>query len=100
MLVIASLTLSLLVIELALRWRFPIEKSTLPTIFDRRVGLIIKPGSEMESTNYSDYSLTQVVYDREERSRLAVEQGRFAEQHFIKPFKTILDAWSANYVVR
>ncbi|MET0172018.1 MAG: DUF1852 domain-containing protein [Agrobacterium vaccinii] len=49
---------------------------------------------------HSDYSLTQVVYDREERSRLAVEQGRFAEQHFIKPFKTILDAWSANYVVR
>jgi hypothetical protein len=49
---------------------------------------------------HTDYSLTQVVYDREERSRLAVEQGRFAEQHFIKPFKTILDAWSANYVVR
>lgn len=47
---------------------------------------------------HSDYSLTQVVYDREERSRLAIEQGRFAEQHFIKPFKTILDAWSATYV--
>ncbi len=49
---------------------------------------------------HSDYSLTQVVYDREERSRLAVEQGKFAEQHFIKPFKTILDAWSADYVIR
>lgn len=49
---------------------------------------------------HSDYSLTQVVYDREERTRLAVEQGKFAERHFIKPFKTILDAWSANYVVR
>jgi hypothetical protein len=49
---------------------------------------------------HSDYSLTQVVYDREERSRLAVEQGRFAEQHFIKPFKTILDAWFANDIVR
>ena len=59
MLVIASLSFSLLVIEVALRWRFPIEKSTLPTIFDRRVGLILKPGSEMQSTNYSDYSLTQ-----------------------------------------
>jgi len=58
-LVIASLSFSLLVIEVALRWRFPIEKSTLPTIFDRRVGLILKPGSEMQSTNYSDYSLTQ-----------------------------------------
>ncbi len=49
---------------------------------------------------HSDYSLTQVVYDREERARLAIEQGRFAEQHFIKPFKTILDAWSTTYVVR
>ncbi|MET0439034.1 MAG: putative oxygenase MesX, partial [Devosia sp.] len=41
--------------------------------------------------------LTRVVYDREERSRLAVEQGKFVEEHFIKPYKTVLDRWSANY---
>ena len=56
---IASLSLSLLVVEVALRWRYPIRQSTLQTIFDSRVGLILKPGSEMQNTNYSDYSLRQ-----------------------------------------
>lgn len=45
-----------------------------------------------------DHSLTKIVYDREERSRLASEQGRFAEQHFIKPYQALLDQWSANFV--
>ena len=44
-----------------------------------------------------DHSLTQIVYDREERSQLAKEQGKFAEEHFIKPYQTILEQWSANY---
>lgn len=48
--------------------------------------------------NSQDYSLTQIVYDREERSQLAIEQGKFTEQHFIKPYQTILEQWSANYV--
>lgn len=43
-----------------------------------------------------DYSLTQIVYDREERSQLAVEQGRFTEEQFIKPYKHILEQWAAN----
>lgn len=45
---------------------------------------------------HQDYSLTRIVYDREERSQLAVEQGRFTEEHFIKPYQTILEQWSAN----
>ncbi|EAR54210.1 hypothetical protein SKA34_03835 [Photobacterium sp. SKA34] len=45
-----------------------------------------------------DHSLTKIVYDREERSRLAGEQGRFAEQHFIKPYQAVLDQWSSNFV--
>ena len=44
---------------------------------------------------HQDYSLTQIVYDREERSQLAVEQGKFTEEHFIKPFQTVLEQWSA-----
>lgn len=44
-----------------------------------------------------DYSLTKVVYDREERSRLAIEQGKFAEKQFIKPYQSILEQWSAKY---
>ncbi|MEH0698507.1 DUF1852 domain-containing protein [Vibrio owensii] len=44
-----------------------------------------------------DHSLTKIVYDREERSQLAKEQGKFAEEHFIKPYQAILERWSANY---
>ncbi|ODB33626.1 hypothetical protein BB427_21655 [Pseudoalteromonas sp. BMB] len=46
-----------------------------------------------------DHSLTQIVYDREERSLLAIAQGRFAEEHFIKPYQNVLEQWSANYAL-
>jgi len=46
-----------------------------------------------------DHSLTQIVYDREERSKLAIAQGEFAEEHFIKPYQTVLEQWSANYAL-
>jgi len=47
------------------------------------------------SLKNQDYSLTQIVYDREERSQLAVKQGKFAEEHFIKPYKNVLEQWAA-----
>jgi hypothetical protein len=46
-----------------------------------------------------DHSLTHIVYDREERSMLAIKQGKFAEEHFIKPYQTMLEQWSANYAI-
>ncbi|MGH1441280.1 MAG: DUF1852 domain-containing protein [Cellvibrionaceae bacterium] len=49
--------------------------------------------------NHSDHSLTKIVYDREERSQLAVTQGKFAEEHFIKPYQSILDQWSEHYAL-
>lgn len=49
--------------------------------------------------NNQDHSLTKIVYDREERSQLAVEQGKFTEEHFIKPYKNILEQWSAQYAL-
>lgn len=48
------------------------------------------------SLNHQDFSLTRVVYDREERTRLAIEQGKFAEKYFIKPYQGVLEQWSAN----
>ena len=51
------------------------------------------------SLKYQDYSLTQIVYDRAERSQMAVTQGKFTEDEFIKPYQAILDEWAANYVV-
>ncbi|QIL88683.1 DUF1852 family protein [Microbulbifer sp. SH-1] len=49
------------------------------------------------SLKNQDYSLTQVDYDREERSQLAIKQGKFTEEQFIKPYKDILEQWAANY---
>ena len=51
------------------------------------------------SLKYQDYSLTQIVYDRAERSQMAVKQGKFTEEQFIKPYKNILDEWAASYDV-
>lgn len=51
------------------------------------------------SLKNQDYSATQIVYDREERSQMAVKQGKFAEEHFIKPYKNVLDRWAANFAL-
>jgi len=48
------------------------------------------------SLNNQDYSLTQIVYDREERSQLAVRQGKFTEEHFIRPYRNVLEKWAAD----
>jgi hypothetical protein len=48
------------------------------------------------SLKHDDFSLTRIIYDREERSRLAVEQGKFAEERFIKPYRAMLEQWSAS----
>ncbi|MFJ4144392.1 DUF1852 domain-containing protein [Pseudomonas sp. NPDC089734] len=55
--------------------------------------------SYQPSLKHQDYSLTRIVYDREERSRLAVEQGKFVEEHFIKPYQAVLDKWSAHHAL-
>ncbi|WPB57903.1 DUF1852 domain-containing protein [Xylophilus sp. GOD-11R] len=57
-------------------------------------GKIYKP-----SLNNQDYSVTQIFYDRQERSQLAVTQGKFAEENFIKPYKSVLDKWASDCVL-
>lgn len=49
------------------------------------------------SLSNQDHSLTQIVYDREERNALALEQGKFTQEHFIKPYQALLEQWSAKY---
>lgn len=70
------------------------QKIYRPEIYNANVfaGEVFKP-----SLKHEDFSLTHVEYDREERSRLAVEQGKWAEEHFIKPYGDILEKWSASY---
>ncbi|EPL08835.1 DUF1852 domain-containing protein [Pseudomonas sp. CF161] len=55
--------------------------------------------SYQPSLKHQDYSLTLIVYDREERNRLAIEQGKFVEENFIKPYQSVLEQWSANYAL-
>jgi len=55
--------------------------------------------SYQPSLKNQDYSLTLIVYDREERSRLAIEQGIFVEENFIKPYQSVLEQWSASYAL-
>lgn len=47
--------------------------------------------------NNQDYCTTQITYDREERSQLAIAQGKLTEEKLIKPYKTVLESWIASY---
>ncbi len=69
------------------------QKIYRPEIYNANsaAGRIYRP-----SLKHQDYSLTQIVYDREERSQLAVKQGKFAEEHFIRPYKNVLEQWAAS----
>ncbi|MEB5836775.1 DUF1852 domain-containing protein [Pantoea dispersa] len=49
--------------------------------------------------HHQDHSLTKIVYDREERTRLAIEQGKFTEEQFIKPYHSILKQWSDHFAL-
>ena len=72
------------------------QKIYRPEIYNANAaaGEFFKP-----SLKHEDYSSTRVVYDREERARLATEQGRFTDEHFIKPHRSFLDQWSAQYAL-
>lgn len=45
------------------------------------------------SLKNQDYSLTQIAYDREERTHLATQQGKLTEEWLIKPYQKILEQW-------
>lgn len=51
------------------------------------------------SLKHTDYSLTQIFYDREERNQLAVNQGKLTEAWFIKPYEKILAQWASHVQV-
>ena len=51
------------------------------------------------SLKNQDHSITKIMYNREERTQLGIEQGKFAEKYFIKPYKSALEHWSANFTL-
>ncbi|MEC8232019.1 MAG: putative oxygenase MesX, partial [Pseudomonadota bacterium] len=46
--------------------------------------------------SHQDHSYTTIVYDRQERTELAIAQGEFVEKEFIKPHQTVLNALSTQ----
>ncbi|MEM7672840.1 MAG: DUF1852 domain-containing protein [Verrucomicrobiota bacterium] len=72
------------------------QKIYRPEIYNANsvAGVHYKP-----NLKHPDHSLTQIVYDRKERSQLAIKQGVFAEENFIKPYQSILRQWSENLAV-
>ena len=64
------------------------QKIYRPEIYNANAvaGKIYKP-----NLKNTDHSLTRIVYDREERSQLAIKQGKLAEENFIKPYQSILE---------
>lgn len=70
------------------------QKIYRPEIYNANsaAGQIYQP-----SLQHQDFSPTRVIYDREERTRLATEQGRYAEETFIKPHHARLAEWSAQF---
>ncbi|MEA9489201.1 DUF1852 domain-containing protein [Xanthomonas campestris] len=70
------------------------QKIYRPEIYNANsaAGAIYQP-----SLKHQDYSATQIVYDRQERSQLAVTQGKFTQEHFIKPYGDILARWASSH---
>ncbi|HAQ60019.1 MAG TPA: DUF1852 domain-containing protein [Microbacterium sp.] len=48
------------------------------------------------SLNHQDYSRTQIAYDRDERSQLAITQGKYAEEHLMRRHRKALAQWAAT----
>ena len=51
------------------------------------------------SLEQQDYSRTTIAYDRDERNQLAKKQGKYTEEHFMKPHGEALKQWVAGYSV-
>ncbi|WP_159498340.1 putative oxygenase MesX [Microbacterium sp. 18062] len=51
------------------------------------------------SLEQQDYSRAPIAYDRDERDQLAKRQGRYTEEHFMKPHGKALERWAATYPV-
>ncbi|SBN64703.1 protein of unknown function (DUF1852) [Curtobacterium sp. 9128] len=54
------------------------------------------PSTYRPTLEHTDFSSTGVAYDREERSRLGVTQGRYTEEHLVKPHRALLERWATH----
>ncbi|WP_267422369.1 MULTISPECIES: putative oxygenase MesX [unclassified Curtobacterium] len=54
------------------------------------------PSTYRPSLAHTDFSTPPVSYDREERSRLAITQGRYTEEHLVTPHRALLERWATS----
>lgn len=69
------------------------QKIYRPEIYNANTPASLRFEPSLQNT---DYSLTQITYDRQERNKLAVQQGKLTEAWFIRPYQRILEQWSAH----
>lgn len=69
------------------------QKIYRPEIYNARraAGEIYRPSLEQQ-----DFTRTSIDYDRVERTQLAITQGKYAEEHFITPHRSVLERWAAD----
>ncbi|MGN8049113.1 putative oxygenase MesX [Curtobacterium sp. 22159] len=55
------------------------------------------PSTFRPSLEHTDFARTGIAYDREERSRLGITQGRYTEEHLVQPHRELLERWAAGH---
>ncbi|PZE64043.1 putative oxygenase MesX [Curtobacterium sp. MCBD17_021] len=56
----------------------------------------VAPSTFRPSLDQTGWTSTGIAYDREERSRLGVTQGRYTEEHLVQPHRALLESWAAG----
>jgi len=59
----------------------------------------VAPSTFRPTLDHADWTSTGIAYDREERSRLGVTQGRYTEEHLVRPHRALLERWAASPTV-
>ncbi len=72
------------------------QKIYRPEIYNADV---VAPATYRPTLEHTDFAVPPVTYDREERSRLGVTQGRWTEEHLVKPHRELLARLAADTAV-
>jgi len=72
------------------------QKIYRPEIYNANT---VAPSTYRPTLEHTDFTRPDVTYDREERSRLAVTQGRYTEEHLVQPHRSFLERIAADAAV-
>ncbi|PYY36634.1 putative oxygenase MesX [Curtobacterium sp. MCPF17_046] len=70
------------------------QKIYRPEIYNANT---VAPSTYRPTLEHTDFSTPPVTYDREERSRLGVTQGRYTEEHLVQPHRALLERWASSH---